>query len=167
MRLGAAIALGYALLVVRSTVLPMVGLAAIGPDLLFPLVVFYAASGRFGSALLLALLLGHLADLMCGGNHGVHLFLYGVGFVTSALAAGRLDLEGTLVPCVLVFATSLVAGFTLILLYGVWDMPLPRPAGGLAAESLLTAVFAIPLLPVLRATQRFTAREDSLVLPSR
>ena len=49
MRLGAAIALGFALLVVRSTVLPMVGLAAIGPDLLFPLVVFYAASGRFNS----------------------------------------------------------------------------------------------------------------------
>jgi rod shape-determining protein MreD len=167
MRLGAAVALGFALLVIRSTVLPMVGLAAIGPDLLFPLVVFYGASGRFGSGVAAALVLGYLADVMCGGNHGVHLYLYGMGFVTAALAAGRLDLEGTLVPCALVFTTSLVSGFTLILLFGVWDQPLPRPAGGLLLESLLTALFAIPLLPVLRATQRFTTREDSLVLPSR
>ncbi len=167
MRLGAALTLGFFLLVVRSTVLPMVGFAAVGPDLIFPLVVFYGASGRFGSGLAAALVLGHLSDLMCGGIHGVHLFMYVLGFGASTLVSGRLDLEGIAVPCLLVFAVSLVSGLVLDLCFGVWSMPAPRPAGGLLLGSVLTAAFAIPLLPALRALQRFTEREDSLELPLR
>lgn len=167
MRLGAAITLGFTLLVVRSTVLPMVGFAAVGPDLIFPLVVFYGASGRFVSGLAAAVVLGHLSDLMCGGIHGVHLFMYVFGFVAASLASRRLDLEGVAVPCVLVFAVSLLSGVVLDLCYGAWSMQAPRPAGGLLLGSLLTALFAIPLLPVLRALQRFTEREDSLELPLR
>ena len=157
--------LGFALLVVRSTVLPMFGLAAVGPDLVFPLVVFYAASGRFGQAFVLAVVLGHLSDLMAGGVHGIHLFLYSVGFVISSLLAGRLDLQGTVVPCLVVLAVVSLSGFGLWLLFGVWSLPMPAPAGGLAIEAVLTALFAVPLLPVLRALQRLSERDGSLVLP--
>lgn len=165
MRFGAAIALGFALLVLRSTLLPMIGFAAVGPDLVFPLVVFYGASGRFVSGLAAAIVLGHLADLMGGGIHGIHLFSYGIAFVISSLAAGRLDMHGTVLPCTIVFAISMVTGFVLWMLFGVWSLPMPRPAGGLVMEALLTALFAIPLLPALTAMQRFTERDDGLLLP--
>jgi len=164
-RIGAALTLGFALLVVRSTVLPMFGLSAIGPDLVFPLVVFFAASGRFGPAFVLAIVLGHLADLMGGGVHGIHLFLYSLGFVISSLLAGRLDLHGTAVPCLVVLAVATLSGFLLWMLYGVWSLPMPAPAGGLLAEAALTALFAVPLLPVLRALQQISERDGSLVLP--
>ena len=167
MRLGAALTLGFFLLVVRSTVLPMVGFAAVGPDLIFPLVVFYGASGRFGSGLAAALVLGYMSDLMGGGIHGIHLFMYVLGFTFSTLVQGRLDLQGMAVPCILVFAVSLLSGLVVTACYGIWSMPVPQPAGGLLVGSILTAAFAIPLLPVLRALQRFTEREDSLELPLR
>lgn len=165
MRIGAALTLGFALLVVRSTVLPMIGLAAIGPDLVFPLVVFYAASGRYGQAFVLAVVLGHLSDLMGGGVHGIHLFLYSLGFVLSSLLAGRLDLQGTVVPCLMVFSVAVLSGLLLWMLYGVWSLPMPAPAGGVLAEAALTALFAVPLLPVLRALQQLSERDGSLVLP--
>jgi len=164
-RIGAALTLGFALLVVRSTLLPMVGLSAIGPDLVFPLVVFFAASGRFGQAFVLAVVLGHLADLMGGSAHGIHLFLYSLGFVISSSLAGRLDLQGTTVPCLVVLCVSLLSGFGLWLLYGLWSLPMPAPAGGLLAEAALTALFAVPLLPVLRALQQIAERDGNLVLP--
>ena len=165
MRLGAAIALGFALLLVRATVLPMFGLAAIGPDLLLPLVVFYGTTGRFAEGVVVALVLGHLADLMSGGTFGIHTFQYACAFGMGNLAHGRIDLRGVIVPCLMVFAVALASGFTLVVLHGFWGLPLSRPAGGLWLGALWTAAFTVFLLPALRALQRLSRRDDRLILP--
>lgn len=166
MRLGVALSIGFALLVLRSTLFPALGFASVGPDLVFPLAVFYGARGRFLEGMATVLVLGHLADLMSGGVHGVHVFLYAVGFAVATLASRRIDLEGTFVPCSLVFLLSLVSSFALALLYDLWSLPVPGTIGTTIWESLLTALFAWPLLPVLRALRRVTEREGKLALPS-
>ena len=165
MRMGAAIGLGFVLLVVRATLLPVFGLAAIGPDLVLPLVVFYGATGRFAEGVVVTLVLGHLADVMSGGTLGLHLYLYAVAFGLANLSHGRVDQAGSFVPCLMVFVISLVAGASLALLYGLWGTAVPRPAGGPLASALLTAAFTFPMLPVLRKLQRISRRDDKLILP--
>ncbi len=165
MRVGAAIGLGYVLLVVRSTLLPVFGLSAVGPDLALPLVIFYGATGRFGEGLVVTLVLGHLADVMSGGTFGLYPFLYAVAFGMGNLTHGRVDQDGAFVPCLMVFLIALASGVLLHLLYGFWGFPVPRPAGGLLLGSVLTAAFTAPLLPALRALQRVARRSDKLILP--
>jgi rod shape-determining protein MreD len=163
--MGAAIGLGFVLLVVRATLLPAVGLAAVGPDLIIPLVVFYGATGRFAEGLAVTLVLGHLADVMSGGTLGLHLYLYAVAFGLGNLSHGRIDQAGSFVPCLMVFLITLVAGASLALLYGLWGIAVPRPAGGPLLSAALTAAFTFPQLPVLRALQRVSRRDDTLILP--
>ncbi len=165
MRLLMVLAMGYALLVLRSTVMPVLGLSAIGPDLVFPMAVFYGATNRTAEGVVTALVLGHAADLMAGGGHGVHVFLYALGFVLASLLAGRIDVDGIAVPVLTVFVLSLVAGLSLTSMYNIWSLAPPRPAGGALVESALTALCAIPLLPALRALRRMTERQDTLPLP--
>ncbi len=165
MRVGAAIGLGFFLLVLRSTVLPAVGLSAVGPDLILPLIVFYGATNRFGEGVVVTLVLGHLADLMSGGTFGVHLFQYSLAFGLGNLIHGRIDQQGAFVPCLMVFVVALVTGFSISVLYGLWGFEVPAPAGGLWLGSLLTSAFTVPLLPALRALQSISRRDDKLVLP--
>ena len=126
--MGAAIGLGFVLLVVRASLLPTLGLAAIGPDLVLPLVVFYGATGRFTEGLVVTAVLGHLADVMSGGTLGLHLYLYAVAFGLGNLSHGRVDQAGAFVPCLMVFLIALLAGASVTVLYGLWGAPAPRPA---------------------------------------
>lgn len=163
--MGAAIGLGFFLLVARSTLLPALGLNAVGPDLILPLIVFYGATNRFGEGVVVTLVLGHLADVMSGGILGLQLFQYSLAFGLGNLIHGRIDQEGAFVPCLMVFLVALVSGFALSLLYGLWGFEVPGPAGGLWLGSLLTALFTVPLLPALRALQNISRHDDKLVLP--
>jgi len=162
MTTGAAVALGLVLLLLRSTLFPLLGFAAIGPDLAFPLVVFYGVRGRFVDGVILALVLGYLADLMAGGPQGFHLFHYMLGFALAQLVSGRVALHGLAIPAAMVFAFDLVGGTVLALLYGAWGEPIPRPAGGLLLGAALTALFSLPLIPVLRTLERVTRKKEKL-----
>jgi len=162
MSVGAVVALGLALLLLRSTLFPLLGLAALGPDLLFPLIVFYGCRGRFAHGVILTLVLGYLSDVMAGGPQGFYLFQYVLAFAAAQLVSGRVALHGLAIPALLVFTFDLAAGAALALLYSAWSQPLPRPAGGLLVDAGLTALFALPLIPVLRALERVTSREEKL-----
>ena len=83
----------------------------------------------------------------------------------SSLLAGRIDVDGVAVPVLTIFVLSLVSGLSLILMYNIWSLIPPRPAGGALIEAALTALFAIPLLPVLRSLRRMTEHQDKLPLP--
>ncbi len=162
MTVGAAVALGLALLLLRSTLLPLLGLAALGPDLVFPLVVFYGARGRFAQGVVLTIVLGYLSDLLGGGPPGLYLLHYALAFTLAQLLSGRVAMHGLAIPALLVFAFDVAGGAVLSLLFGAWGQPLPRPAGGLLLDAAITALFSLPLIPVLRALQRVTTREEKL-----
>lgn len=155
------LAIGFALLVLQSSLALFIGSYAYAPNLILPMVIFLGVSPdvRLGRGAVLAFSLGYLLDLFTGNRLGIGTFLM-VGTYIVARAAGlRLFLRGPLFQALLTFLVSLLVGGASLALRAVFEHAPPFETTGAVGAGLellapaLTTALSAPLVfePIRRA----------------
>ncbi|MFW6050983.1 MAG: hypothetical protein ACODAU_07405 [Myxococcota bacterium] len=175
-RSASLVGLGFALLVLQSTLAVLVSWHPLEPNLLLPIVIFLGVSPDVnlvrGAAISFAL--GYLLDLFSGSLMSLQTFVMVSTFMLVRGAGLRLFLRGPVFQIVLTFVVGVLASGAVLALRAIFEVRPPFPAGApaetllsLAAPALVTAVTA-PL--VFLAAQRIDTvmvrrREDTGVAP--
>lgn len=141
--LGAGV--GVAWLLVRSSLLPVLGLAALPFDPVIPLLVAFCLSGRRVEASALALGLGLVADSLVGAGSSRLLVQYVVVVLFASPAEGHIVLRDRWMPTLGVAVLTAVSGGVVYLLLGLLGAELPMDLTALPSE-VLAAVLASALL---------------------
>ena len=150
----AMIALGFALLIVQSTLGAVVPLHPFVPNFVLPLVIFLGVSPDVPIArgAGMAFALGYLIDVFSGNRMGPGTFLMVLTFMVLRGAGFRLFLRGPHFQIPLTFVVGMFAGGAALTIRAVFETRPPVLVGHawgsilmLAASSLVTAV-AAPLL---------------------
>ncbi len=124
--------LGFALLVVQSTVSTLVPTHLVAPNLLLPIAIYLGVShdvwivrGAF-----LSFLFGNLLDAFSGNPlSSLQTFALVATFIVSRFAGLRLFLRGPVFQVTLTFVVTLLAGGTILALRTIFEKPAPFPAG--------------------------------------
>lgn len=180
--------LAFLLLTVLGSLLRLAGFAIVSVDVAVIIVLHRALGERRApysreptwrllpaglevDGVVLALVLGHLTDLL-GGVGGVHVLALAVLYLAARIASRQVSLVGPLSQCVLTFVASLGVGLIALTARAAVGAEL---GGGIATvlfgQALLTAATAPPLMRLLRfldaklsrdPTERGTLRIDDL-----
>ncbi|MGI6360954.1 MAG: rod shape-determining protein MreD [Bacillota bacterium] len=112
-------------LVLNETLMPAISIGGIAPNLLIFFVVFYAIYRDPPQAVLIAVIIGLIEDLMIGRYIGLSIISYAaVAFAISYFKV-RFYHENLLSPIIVIFTGSLVAGFLYVLLSQLVGLSLP------------------------------------------
>ena len=180
MRTAVQVLAGYALLLVFGAVWRLAPITLAAPDLLAVVAVYLGltartvviggATLRLAPATLGAIVLGYLADLLCGSPRGALALSAGLVCVAGQLVQRHLILRGLLASMVLAFFAGLLSGVILLLIRlsgGLTAGDSWREAGMLLASAVLTGVVGPLVFRMCRSIDaRFarTAREREITL---
>jgi len=150
----ALLGVGVVALMVRG-VLASVLPPGLRPDFGLVVVVALGLQRPGPAGLLLAALLGCVADVLTGALLGQHAMLFALAFVVTRLAGAQLDLRRPLPTAFLVAALSAAHGLATVglsrVFAGAASWPTPGRLLGQAATDALVAPLLLPLLAVLVA----------------
>ncbi|HYU16274.1 MAG TPA: rod shape-determining protein MreD [Candidatus Acidoferrum sp.] len=160
MRLVAQVFLAYFMVLVVSALWRFVPIGRAIPDLVALSAVYIglAARERVAPAMLAAVVMGYLADLVMGTPSGLLSAGAGVMCLLGHFVQGRLIVRGAVVTAVFALVVGLVSGAVLITLRawaGVLSAPFSSEVGTALLSALLTALVG-PL--VFRMCRRVDAR---------
>ncbi len=145
------ILLGYALLIVQSTLGVVFSLHPYTPILILPIVIFLGVSPdvQLVRGALIAFLLGYLLDLFSGNRLSVQTFVMVSVFMLVRGAGLRLFLRGPTFQVPLTFVVGFLAGAAALASRAIFEVRPPIPSGSkwetalfLAGSALFTAVAA-------------------------
>jgi rod shape-determining protein MreD len=162
-RAAAFIALAtLAALVLQSTVLPLLPLGPVLPDLLLVVCVYLGLNVHSPGGAIGAFVIGFVQDSVSGTIPGLNAFAMSLVFLTVYFASRRLWVTNTFSQVILVFVASLVktaAVVALIALFlsvdGLWH----TVAKYIFIEAALAAVLSPPIFAVL-ARSRYQVAEE-------
>ncbi len=142
-------------LTLQTTLLTVVPLQRVRPDLLLILTIYFGFSTSTVSGGLLAFCMGTLLDLFSGNVFGLYAFTRSLIFFATRLFKQEFYWEGFSFQLVFVFtAAMLEGGLLLVLLAGLSSSPLrnlfPAMLTTLLPQSLCTALFTLPLFFLFR-----------------
>jgi rod shape-determining protein MreD len=140
---------GVAWLLARSSLLPLLGLAAVPFDPIIPLIVAYSVTARRSEALGVAVGLGLVADSMAGGGSLRLLLQYLVVVIVASPSEGHIVLRDRWMPTLAVAMLAGSSGLVVYLLLSLFGAELPRDVGALPGEILAAAVASVVLWPAL------------------
>lgn len=160
MRLTVQVFLAYALLLVLGVVLRVLPLTRAGPDVLALVAVYLGltARDRVAPAILAAVIIGYLADLLMGTPRGLLALTAGLVCLTGHLVQGRLIVRGLLFTTVFSFFTGILTGalvLTITALCGMTIASFGNEMWVLLGSSILTGLSG-PV--VFRMCRRVDAR---------
>ncbi len=144
---GMAIGIGWLLL--KSSLLPVLGLSEVPFDPLLPLLVAYGLSSSRLEAVGLALALGVAADALSGVGASRSLLQYLLVVLVASPAAGHIVLRDRWMPTFGVVVLSLVSGLAAYLLLGLFGLELATDLSALPMETLAAALASLLLWPAL------------------
>lgn len=170
--------LAFVLLTVLGSLLRLVGFSIVSVDVATIIVLHralgerrapysrepgwrFVPAGLEADGVVLALLLGHLTDLL-GGVGGAHVLALGVLYLTARAVSRQVSLLGPLSQGVLTMVASLGVG--LVGLIARWTVGADIGAGiasALLGQALLTAVAAPPLMRLLRFLDAKLSRDPT------
>ena len=146
-----------AILLLQTTIVPMLPFAAAMPDLLLVVCVylglrFHSPAGAMG-----AFTIGYVEDSFSGNLPGLNAFAMTVVFLTVYLASRRLWVTNALSKIVMVFLASLVKAFAVLALLGIFlslDGVWRTAVKYVLVEAVLAAAIGPLMFAVLSRTQQ-------------
>lgn len=151
---AACLVYGVLLGLLRTAVLPALGLMGPGPDLLLPLVVFLGFRPAFVPGLAASVGLGLLGDAFAGAGSGLHAFGCAVAFCLCKLFSGHFLLRGALWVAATTALASLGTEGALQAWARVASFEVPHPEGGALLRAAVDGAFAPVVLAPLHALSR-------------
>lgn len=150
----ATVIVGTALatLILQSTVLPLLPIGPVLPDLMLVVCVYLGLYVHSPGGALGAFAVGYLQDSMSGALPGLNAFAMSLVFLTIYLASRRLWVSNTLSKIVLVFLASVVKTVAMVALIGVFlslDGLWRSVAKYLLVEAALAAALSPPIFAFL------------------
>lgn len=167
MKSVALVILGFALLVLQSSVATLVSVHPFAPNLLLPLVIYLGVSPDVplarGAAL--SFVLGYLLDAFCGNPMGLQTFLMVATFLVARVAGLRLFLRGPAFQVLLTFLVGVLDGGTVLALRAIFEPPAPFPTPSVwqsvlsvVGPAAVTAVAAPFVFLLIRRIEALTSR---------
>lgn len=171
MRFALFIFLGWALLILQSTVVSFALNGWPQPDLLLVLMVFVALTQPLKVSLPIALGYGFLLDLFVGGVHGAYLFQYATLVFLAQPLGGRLLMGAPLVQGGILFIFTGLGDIELMVAARLLGVPEAAVgAGGVAMllRGFMNAAIAVVVFPYLvRIHERLWAKGRRITLQMR
>ena len=163
MRLTAQVFLAYALLLVLGVVWRVMPLSRAAPDLLALSAVYLGltARDRVAPAMLAAVIIGYLADLLMGTPRGLLALSAGLVCLAGHLIQGRLLVRGWLFTSVFSFFTAVLTGLLVLTITAAGGMRIARfgdEVWVLFGSGILTGLFGPPVFQLCRRVDSRFAR---------
>jgi rod shape-determining protein MreD len=117
------IGFGFLMLVLQTALATLVPLHSFAPNIVLPIAVFLGLRQEVAlvRGALVAFLLGYLLDAFCGSPVGLQTLVTVAAFLFAREVGLRLFFRGPLFQLVLTFATSLLAGGTILALRAIFE----------------------------------------------
>jgi rod shape-determining protein MreD len=148
--------LGFIMVLLQTTVLHLLPLGPIVPDLTLVLCVYWALNRPTVGAVLGSFILGYSVDVLSSPVLGINALAMSLVFLIAYLSSRFILIVNPLLSAAVVFVASLLKAGTLVVALSVFVSAGDRPAGILRyifLEALCAAVFAPVLFLLLRRGQ--------------
>jgi rod shape-determining protein MreD len=148
--------LGFIMVLLQTTVLHLLPLGPIVPDLTLVLCVYWALNRPTVGAVLGSFILGYSIDVLSSPVLGINALAMSLVFLIAYLSSRFILIVNPLLSAAVVFVASLLKAGTVVVALSVFVSAGDRPAGILRyvfLEALCAAVFAPVLFLLLRRGQ--------------
>ncbi|HJK99514.1 MAG TPA: rod shape-determining protein MreD [Polyangiaceae bacterium LLY-WYZ-14_1] len=166
----AHVLLGFALLVLQSSLGTLWSLHPFSPNLLLPMVIFYGVTPEVSvvRGAVLGFALGYILDIFCGNPMGLQTFLMVATYLVAKVAGLRLFLRGPAFQMLLTFVVGVLDGGTILALRAIFEPPPPFPAASVETSlsevfgpALVTALVAPPIFGFVRRVEQIGSGSSS------
>jgi rod shape-determining protein MreD len=153
------LAAGYALLLVQATLRQVIPVVALVPDLALVLVAYLGLTPRQSAPVGagVALLVGYLADLLCGAPRGLFALVYVLAFLAARVAQLRLLTRGRVFEVWFSFLLAFAVGIAVVVVRAVGGGAV-RGFAVAALQAAATAVVAPVVCSLGRRIDRWSSR---------